>query len=127
MNREQKRNLEKTARKKGLSVDQAKLYAKLMANADEIRKNGAGETSPSQEIQEGAKVKINVDLVKSRQNYPRMSEKYREMIEAEEFDPKEYTAHIEASNMISLVEIPNWLFWSGDLIVCSDDGPGTKE
>jgi len=121
MNREQKRKLERSARKGGLSANKAKLYAEIMANADEIRKNGAGQVSPSQDIPEGTKVKLNVELIKSRQNYERMSQKYRELIESEEISPNKYTAHVEASNMISLVELPNWLFWSGDLIICEDE------
>lgn len=123
MNREQRRKIEQSARKRGLPKEQALAFAEVMENAAIIRREGVGNTSPAQEIPDGAKVKLNLELIKSRKNYERMSPKYKEFIEADTAEPKEYTAHVESSNLISLVEEPKWLFWSGDLIVCEDGEP----
>lgn len=114
MNRETRRKLEKTARKRGLSESQAKAYVEVVNRADAIRQNGVGETTPEKHFEEGEKVRINIAAVKARQNYEKMSEVYKEFIENSE--GVVYTAHIEHTKLISFLEDPRWLFWSGDLI-----------
>ena len=42
-----------------------------------------------------------------------MADAYKEFVDASE--GVVFTAHVERENMISLVEEPKWLFWSGDL------------
>ncbi len=105
MNREQKRNFVKKATKKGMDKKLAKTFAESVGSIH----------SDSQDIEEGMKVKINLDLVKSRKNYANMSEKYKEFVESSA--DQVFTAHIERRNLISFVEEPKWLFWSGDLVI----------
>lgn len=105
MNREQKRNFVKKATKKGMDKKLAKTFAESVGSIH----------SDPQDIEEGTKVKINIDLVKSRKNYANMSEKYKEFVESS--TDQVFTAHIERRNLISFVEEPKWLFWSGDLLV----------
>ena len=107
MNRADKRAFTKKAKKAGISKGEAE---KLVFIANE----GSGTPSPPQEIAEGDKVKLNVELIKNRKNYPRMAERYREFVESNEGSA--FTAHVERENMISVVEEPRWLFWSGDLV-----------
>lgn len=106
MNREQKRALEKKSRKNGMNKELAKTFAEIAS--------GTGNNSPRQDISEGDKIQLNVELIKSRKNYDRMNPKYKELVESSE--GKIFTAHVERTHMISLVEEPAWLFWSGDLI-----------
>lgn len=112
MNREQKRAFVKKAKKKGVSADAAKAYAEIISN-------GAGKTSPKQDIVEDEKVKLNVENLKARQNYARMSDPYKEFIDANV--DTVFTAHVERPTLISLKEEPKWLFWCGDLIKVRSD------
>lgn len=51
----------------------------------EILVNSVGYVySPPQNISEGDRVKINIDLIKGRKNYDRMSSKYRGFVENSE-------------------------------------------
>lgn len=113
MNREQRRGLEKRIRKRGSSAQDAKAYVEIINNADAIRSGGTGQNTPPNSFQEGDKVHINLEAVKNRTNYERMSKPYKDFVESSE--GVVYTAHVEGKNMISLVECPRWLFWSGDL------------
>lgn len=79
-----------------------------------IVNEGSGTPSPPQEIAEGDKVRLNIELVKTRKNYSRMAEGYKKFVEQN--DGTVFTAHVERENMISMAEEPRWLFWSGDLI-----------
>lgn len=125
MNREQKRALNKSIRKRGVPKDDAAAYVEIFANADAIRQNGTGEHTPAQEINEGDSVRINIDAVTSRQNYGRMSQNYKTFVD--ENKETVFTAHVEktgsttASRLISFKENPRWLFWSGDLIVINSE------
>lgn len=115
MNREDKRKLTKMAQKKaGLSREIARAYAEVVYNADAIRLNGTGEHTPSKEFDDGESVQIDIDAIKSRQNYERMAKPYKQFIE--DSAGKTYTVHIEENKLISLTEAPQWLFWSGDLL-----------
>lgn len=107
MNREQKRAFVKKSKKQGISADVAKAYADIISN-------GAGKTSPKQDIVEDERVKLNIETIKARQNYERMSDKYKEFVETNA--DTIFTAHVERPTLISLKEEPKWLFWCGDLI-----------
>ena len=107
MNREQKRAFVKKSKKRGVSADAAKAYAEIISN-------GAGKTSPKQDIVEGEKVKLNIETIKARQNYEKMSDKYKEFVDSNA--DTVFTAHVERPTLISLKEEPKWLFWCGDLI-----------
>ena len=114
MNREQRRALEKRVRKRGASPSEAKKVVELANNLDFIRQNGAGKPSPAKEFAEGDKAKLDVDLIKSRRNYDRMLQGYKDFVEGN--GNEVFTVHVESPHMISFVEEPKWLFWSGDLI-----------
>lgn len=107
MNREQKRNFVKKAKKRGINSDTAKAYAEIMSS-------GSGEPTPPQDFSEGENVKLNLENIKSRKNYERMTDNYKAFVEANE--DTVFTAHVERPNLISFVEEPKWLFWSGDLV-----------
>lgn len=110
MNREQRRAFVKNAKSKGVSQKAAEAYAAILDR-------GVGKVTPAQTIEEGEQVMLNLDTLKARQNYERMSELYKQFVE--ESSSKVFTAHVERPNLISLKEEPKWLFWSGDLIKCS--------
>lgn len=113
MNREERRAYIKKAKKKGISKEQAETYL-------EIAQNGAGKTTEAQVIENGAKVMLNIEAVKARKNYNKLSEKYKAFVE--DSDGKVFTAVTKEKlkNVISLEEEPRWLFWSGDLIVVEE-------
>lgn len=112
MNREQKRAFVKKAKKRGVSDDAAKAYAEIISN-------GAGQTTPKQDIAEDEKVKLNIETIKTRQNYERMSNKYKEFVDSNA--DTVFTAHVERPTLISLKEEPKWLFWCGDLIKVKEE------
>ena len=112
MNREQKRNFVKKAKKRGVNADEAKAYAEIISG-------GAGTPTPSQDITEGEKVRLNLENIKARKNYKIMSEKYKEFVETNA--ETVFTAHVERPTLISLSEEPRWLFWCGDLIKVEDE------
>ena len=109
MNREQKRDFIRKASKNGMGKKAAKVFA------DSI---GSVHSEP-QDIQDGDKVIINVDLVKGRKNYESMSTKYKDFVES--VGDTVFTARQERKNLISLEESPQWLFWSGDLIIVNEE------
>lgn len=112
MNREQKREFVKKAKKKGVGAEAAKAYAEIISN-------GAGQTTPKQDIVEDEKVKLNIEAIKARQNYERMSDKYKKFVD--ENTETVFTAHVERPTLISLKEEPKWLFWCGDLIKLKEE------
>lgn len=113
MNRHERRSLEKRVRRGGASEQEAKAYVKTISNADAIRIGGVGTPSPPKKFEEGEKVRLNIERIKARKNYDKMADAYKEFVDASE--DVVFTAHVERENMISLVEEPKWLFWSGDL------------
>lgn len=113
MNREGRRTFTKKAVKSGFSKGEA---AAMTAIVNE----GVGTVSKQQDIREGEKVKLNVDLIKARKQYSRMATKYKEFVEQNR--DAVLTAHVEKENLISMVEEPRWLFWSGDLIKLEENG-----
>lgn len=112
MNREQKRAFVKKAKKRGVSANAAKAYVEIISN-------GAGQTTPKQDIAEDEKVKLNIETIKARQNYEKMSDKYKEFVDTNA--DTIFTAHIERPTLISLKEEPKWLFWCGDLIKMKEE------
>lgn len=106
MNREQRRKLIKVATGNGIDKKHAKAYAEIS--------KGTGLHTDAQQIDEDEKIQLNLQAIKSRKNYNVMNEKYKEFVEGNE--GVVFTAHKESSNLISLKEQPEWLFWSGDLI-----------
>ena len=111
MNREQRRSLAKRAQKDGMSKELAKTFAEIAS--------GTGEHTKPQTFEDGNKVRLNLEAITSRKNYERMSPLYKEFVESA--GDTVYTAHVERGNLISLVEEPKWLFWSGDLIKVTDE------
>ena len=110
MNREQRRALTKRAQKDGMSKELAKTYAEIAS--------GTGEHTKPQDFEEGDNIRLNIEAIKARKNYERMSPMYKEFVEAA--GDTVFTAHVERANMISLAEEPKWLFWSGDLVKVVD-------
>lgn len=47
-----------------------------------------------------------------------MAEAYKSFVEDNE--SVVFTAHVEKPNMISFLEEPRWLFWSGDLDIVEE-------
>lgn len=111
MNRKQRRDFSQRAKKNGVDVKLTELYLAM-------DKEGLEKPSPANDIKEGDKVSVNVELVKARRNYDRMSGAYKQFVE--DSVGKVFTAHVEQENMISMVEEPKWLFWSGDLVLVTE-------
>lgn len=114
MNRDQKKTLERAYRKFGKSKSEAKKLSQQMYDIDKLRLNGVGDKTPPQKFQEDDKFLLDIKLIKSRKNYERMSDAYKEFVA--DNDGKILTAHVERGGLISAKEEPKWLFWSGDLI-----------
>lgn len=112
MNREQRRAVEKKARKNGMSKELAKTYAAIAS--------GTGEHTKRQDFEEGEAVQLNVPVIKARKNYERMSPAYKEFVERNE--GVVFHAHIERQTLVSLLEEPKWWFWSVDLIKVKNEG-----
>ena len=106
MNRNQRRNMVKTAIKNGVKKEHAKAYAEIS--------KGTGFHTPAKHFQIGDKVKLDIDVIKARKNYNVMNPKYKEFVESSK--GMVLTVQKENSNLICLEEEPKWLFWSGDLI-----------
>lgn len=118
MNRAQKRAFINKAHKKGMSREVAKTYV-------DIVHNGTGTHTPANPIEDGETVILNIEAIKNRKNYERMSIKYKDFVEKS--SGVVYTAHVERENLISLKEEPQWLFWSGDLIKASVVGDNNDQ
>lgn len=127
MNRDQKKTLERAYRKFGKSKSEAKKLSQQMYDIDKIRLEGTGDRTPPQKFQEDDKFMLDVKLIKSRKNYDRMNDAYKQFVADNE--GKILTAHVERGNLISAKEEPKWLFWSGDLIKPKEESeePTTDE
>lgn len=106
MNREQKRAFVKSATKRGTSKSVAKAYAEILSH-------GFTANSAAQDIQNGDKVKLDIEKIKARVNYNVMNQKYKDFVE--ESADKVFTARVK-NNLVVLEENNQWMFWSGDLI-----------
>lgn len=118
MNRKQKRDFVRQVRKKGVSKSTAEAFIA-------IQEAGLGKPSFPQHIVEGDKVRIDLEKVKARKNHDKMSANYKEFVENNA--DKVFTAHVERPNLISFVEAPAWLFWSGDLIKVGDENKEAQD
>ena len=119
MNREQKRNFVKLAKKRGINEQFAKAYIAMKEdeeNGDKVFKF----SSKRQAVNDGDKVFINVDKIKSTKYFEKMLPEYKEFIE--QSSRVMYTAKVEKEHFVSLQENPKWLFWVEDLII-----PGKSE
>lgn len=109
MNRSQRRNFVKSAQKKGVDKSIAELYLR-------VKQHG----SVPQELQEGDRVRLNVENIKKHPDYGRLSQAYRDFVELHEDDV--FTVvyderRKEKPTEVCLEEDPTgWLFWTGDLI-----------
>ena len=108
MNRIERRQFFRNARLKGVPKGAAQVYYEAIE---------ATQRSPTNDIDEGMKVKINVDQIKRNVNYHRMIDEYKEFIESSR--DKEFIAHIQ-NGLVRLEGVAKWLFWSGDLIGCEE-------
>jgi len=108
VNRESRRKAARYIRRKSnLSVAQVDEMVHLL---DDV----SGGKAPV--IQDGDRVKLNVDKIVSRKTYNDLNEQYRNFVEVSSdkvFTAKNVSAH---KNIVSLVEAPKWYFWAGDLI-----------
>lgn len=108
MNRKQKRNFIKAAKKKGIDSSLADVYLRIKEKeAEQI------------ELTDGDKVKLNLSVITGRPDYKRMSISYREFVESSA-DTLFTVRHDERGgnlkNVVCLEEDPTkWLFWTGDL------------
>lgn len=118
MNRQQKRSFIKQALKKGISRNVAEAYIS-------VKESGMDIVSLPKQIHEDDRVKLDVEKIKSRNDYQKMNPKYKQFIEANENTV--FTAHIERETLVSLKEFPEWLFWSGDVIVVGKENGNNME
>lgn len=118
MNRKARRDFVKKARKKGISKNTAEAYIA-------IKEAGLDKLSLPKQFNEGDRVKLDVEKITSRKDYERLNPKYREFVESNR--DTVFTAHLERDTLISFVEQPEWLFWSGILIKVEEESDGTNE
>lgn len=117
MNRKARRDFVKKARKKGISKNTAEAYIA-------IKEAGLDKLSLPKQFNEGDRVKLDVEEITSRKDYERLNPKYREFVESNR--DTVFTAHLERDTLISFVEQPEWLFWSGILIKVEEESDGTN-
>lgn len=105
MNRKQKRDFVKAAKKRGIDEKAAEAYLKT---EDAVQRANNG-------ICEGDKVILDTAFIMSRKDYKKLVPEYREFIESSA--GVVFTAHLEKDGRLaSLNENDNkWLFWIGDL------------
>lgn len=108
MNREQRRNFVKKAKKNGMLRADAEKFLKI---AD----TNGNHYTPAKEIHTGDKVVLRVAELKAKKNYGIMNPEYRAFIEQSE--GVVYTAVRERAELIHMKEQPRWLFWCGDMDV----------
>ena len=108
MNRAERRQFFRKARLEGIPKGAAQVYYEAIE---------ANQRSPTNDIEDGAKVKINVDQITGNKNYHRMIDEYKEFVE--EARDREFIAHIQ-NGLVRLEGVAKWLFWAGDLISCEE-------
>lgn len=108
MNRKQKRNFIKAAKKKGIDRSLADVYLR-------IKEKEAAQI----EFADGDKAKLNLSVITGRPDYKRMSASYRKFVESNTdtvFTVKHDDRGGNLKNVVCLEEDPmKWLFWTGDL------------
>lgn len=78
-----------------------------------------------QKLEDGDRVKLNVDQIVRRKDYSKMQPEYRNFVETNR--DRAFTAHLYRkredgfSAMVELAEEPKWLFWYGDLIKIEEE------
>jgi len=77
-------------------------------------------------LQDGDRVRLKVQQIKRRKNWPRMNEKYKEFIEGSK--DKIFTVKLKdgavrgvSYRLATLVEEPMWYFWQEDLMLVKDE------
>lgn len=114
MNRERERKFMQLAKKKGVSKSLTELYIEIQKRA--ARK----EIVPAQDLEDGERVRLNVEMIQRHPDYPRLSERYRSFVEthADDIFTVERDESFSKQNaLVTLREAPEkWLFWSGDLL-----------
>lgn len=118
MNRKARRDFVKKACKKGISKNTAEAYIA-------IREAGLDKLSLPKQFNEGDKVKLDVEKITSRKDYERLNPKYKEFVESNRNTV--FTAHLERDTLVSFVEQPEWLFWSGSLIKVKGEANETEK
>ena len=69
-------------------------------------------------LEDGNKVRINTELIMSKNGFEIMSDDYKTFIK--ESEGKTFTAHLESNGAFSLVEEPKWLFLKTELVRITD-------
>ena len=111
MNRSQRRQFVKRARKEGFSRGAAEAYLAVKEMGD------VADKAPKM-FKDGEKVRINIEKIKKRKDYEDKSEKYKKVIEEE--GEKVFEVKNLRGNLYSLDGLDGWLFWGGDLERVSD-------
>lgn len=80
--------------------------------------------TPPHHFNEGDQVMLNLEHIANRGDFNTLNERYRAFVEDNQ--RKVFTVHIERGEdseeqLISLNEQPEWLFWSGDLTLYTDE------
>ena len=114
-NREQRRKMEKRLKKGILDVDTAISMLERQVN-----------TANAPGLPEGARVRLNVDQITKRPDYPKLQDTYHQFVESNAdteftvaYDEKHTSGKLVLLRKASLAEgeeQPAWLFYSGDLI-----------
>lgn len=108
MNRKQKRNFVKAAKKKGVDKRIADVYLRLKEM----------DVSPV-DLEDGDKVRLNLKAIQGHADYDRLSEQYKQFVEnntEQIFTVSRDERGGKLKTVVSLKEEPTWLFWTSDLI-----------
>lgn len=74
-------------------------------------------------IQEGEKVKLDVKKITSREDWSRLTERYRSFVMSNAntvFTVKYEEKYGDKPSLVTFAEDTMWLWWTGDLIVLKD-------
>ena len=108
MNRKERRQFVKNAKKKGISKGAAEAYLAVKEMGLDLSEAVVPKT-----YNEGDIVKLDVERIKAQTSYVNKSESYRNFID--ENVNTEFTIGPSKGNLCTLVNCP-YLFYSGDLI-----------
>lgn len=113
MNREDRRKTAKELRSKMGYTQSVGGLSKLIKQAIE------SQTEEAVILEDGNKVRINTELIMSKNGFEIMSDDYKTFIK--ESEGKTFTAHLESNGAFSLVEEPKWLFLKTELVRITDE------
>lgn len=110
MNREQRRKYAKILKSKGYDAEKIKSIINLRENFN-----------PPNDFPEGTKVMLDIDKIKKHRDYNRLTQKYKDWVNAHAKDI--FTVKFDEitkknPSLVCLEEDttnPRWLFWTGDL------------